>query len=227
MPRLPGRRRRRTLGRKSFRERAAQLLLFACCLRLRKLISGFLGSVAHCVPGGLSLEDGEAQQDDQLALGLTCRVPLAAQWQALISLPPFPPAPQVGEELDVTCVLRFQGRLWMCLSNGGGRSYTSLFLHSRRPRHTIFWPFGKPEDWLDCQDYVWRNGKPGFAHLDELAAALPLPEDTPTDPLPFELVPIPPPESDTRDDAIQAWLASLPGLMSSASTASVSGDVRM
>ncbi|KAL4423516.1 hypothetical protein ABPG77_003649 [Micractinium sp. CCAP 211/92] len=134
---------------------------------------------------------------------------------------------EVGEELDVTCVLRFQGRLWMCLSNGGGRSYTSLFLHSRLPRHTIFWPFGKPEDWLDCQDYVWRNGKPGFAHLDELAAALPLPEDTPTDPLPFELVPIPPPESDTRDDAIQAWLASLPGLMSSASTASVSGDVRM
>lgn len=154
-------------------------------------------------------------------------MPLAAWWQATIPLPPFPPAAQVGEDLDVTCVLRFQGRLWMCLGNGGGGSLTSSFLHSRLPRHTIYWPFGKPAGWLDCQDYVRRNGKPGCAPLDELAAALPLPEDTPTDPLPVELAPTPPPESDVRDDFIQALLASLPGLMSSASTASVSGNARM
>ncbi|KAL4437197.1 hypothetical protein ABPG75_004336 [Micractinium tetrahymenae] len=121
-------------------------------------------------------------------------------------------ADEVGETHELRAALPWPP---LCLSNGGGAKFTSRFLHSRLPGHTILWPFGKPEGWRDCRDYAWQGRKPGSPSVDQLAAALPLPEETPAEPLPAELVPSAPPARDTRDafaDAMAAMAVRIPGL---------------
>lgn len=134
------------------------------------------------------------------------------------------PSAQVGCELEVTCVLRLRGRLWLCMINYGGAAATSAFLRSRLPCTTFAWPFAKPAGWQECRDYVWEaaNG-PAPAHA-VLAALEGLPDDTrDAEPLPAELTPCDPPASDPRSDMMAALVAALGGM----SGLTISRDVRV
>jgi hypothetical protein len=65
---------------------------------------------------------------------------------------------EVGEDLEFYAVIKFEGALYMCCGNSGGRSYTSNFLE--RHDHTgllIYHPFEKPPGWFECEDYVWES----------------------------------------------------------------------
>jgi hypothetical protein len=79
-----------------------------------------------------------------------------------------PPA-EVGEELTLGGVLRYQNQLYLYLMNQGGRDYTERFIRSHYPG-TVLWPFDKPVWWRECNDYVWQakskeDQVPSFAEL--------------------------------------------------------------
>ena len=64
---------------------------------------------------------------------------------------------EAGEDLSLDCLLRFNGKIWACISNSGGRDATTNFLENwYRDGTEIYYPFQKPLGWNDCQHYVWR-----------------------------------------------------------------------
>jgi len=67
---------------------------------------------------------------------------------------------QVGEELNAGSMIRQKisgrWRYYLCMSNGGGRDYTSAFIRNNYDG-LVYHPFGKPDWWNSCQDYVWKK----------------------------------------------------------------------
>lgn len=68
-------------------------------------------------------------------------------------------SPDSGEELKLTCILRFENKIWACIVNHGGRDNTNDFLanYSFRNPTDRYYPFQKPEGWSDCRDYIWSQ----------------------------------------------------------------------
>lgn len=68
-----------------------------------------------------------------------------------------PESEERGEALDAYSVVRFRGKLYLCMKNGGGRDATCLFLELHRPRKMrILWPLDKPNG-FDYGNYIWRR----------------------------------------------------------------------
>jgi len=66
---------------------------------------------------------------------------------------------EAGEELDFHCLLRFEGAIYACIGNSGGRELTSDFIqkHGYDNRFAkIFYPFEKPDGWYECKDSIWK-----------------------------------------------------------------------
>lgn len=61
-----------------------------------------------------------------------------------------------GEDLEFNSIIRHDDNLYMCLGNGGGRSYTSSFIENHH-KGVVYHPFEKPDWWMECEDYVWMN----------------------------------------------------------------------
>jgi hypothetical protein len=67
-------------------------------------------------------------------------------------------SPDSGEGLVLTCLLRFNDKIWACVVNGGGRDETSNFLNNWFQDSTeIYYPFQKPAGWDECVDYIWSR----------------------------------------------------------------------
>lgn len=81
-------------------------------------------------------------------------------------------ADQAGEPLCAYAMLRFRGKLWLCIGNGGGRTLTSAFLRQHLPDHVILFPFTKPSGWDACQDFVLAAQPEGELELEGVLAAL-------------------------------------------------------
>lgn len=71
---------------------------------------------------------------------------------------------QVGEKLDIYALMRYSGKIWLCLGNEGGGSETSSYLKTHLPLSlvkSILFPHEKPKTWYACTDYVWQAKKQG------------------------------------------------------------------
>ena len=61
-----------------------------------------------------------------------------------------------GEKLEFGCILDFNGKIYACLGNGGGRTATCRFF-TKNWNEPILEPFDKPEGWFECEKYLWKN----------------------------------------------------------------------
>jgi hypothetical protein len=68
-----------------------------------------------------------------------------------------------GEDLDLYSFIRFDGSIFACMGNQGGRECTSYFIDQYQARQgnplLIYHPFCKPESWNDpaCYEIVWQK----------------------------------------------------------------------
>lgn len=130
---------------------------------------------------------------------------------------------EVGEDLECYAAIRFRGRVWLCVGNGGGAKLTSAFLHARLADKTILWPFAKPEGWNECEAYVWQAssrgaaaGRAGDAGLVGALRVAGVPDTFEGFAEGFveedaDLQPTPPPSRDVRDDFADMIASMFPG----------------
>jgi hypothetical protein len=64
----------------------------------------------------------------------------------------------LGEELELTCIFKYRNKLYLCIGNGGGRSFTSEFIDKKYKGELCYHPFDKPKWWmnLDKQQIMWK-----------------------------------------------------------------------
>lgn len=67
---------------------------------------------------------------------------------------------RAGEPVVINCVLRFDGKLYACIMNSGGREQTTRFLRKSYPKGKhpeVLYPFAKPDGWHECKEIVWQK----------------------------------------------------------------------
>ena len=62
---------------------------------------------------------------------------------------------KVGEKLEMCGVLRFKGKFYIVVGNGGMRDRTTAYLR-KHLKYKIYFPFNKPRGWAMCEDFIWR-----------------------------------------------------------------------
>jgi hypothetical protein len=67
--------------------------------------------------------------------------------------------PELGETLDIGGILKHDNRLYLYITNGGGRELTSDFFEQNYSGE-IYYPFDKPDWWNECKNYVWSAKGP-------------------------------------------------------------------